>query len=437
MNWPRLIVFTRYPEPGQCKTRLIPALGAEGAARLQAELGRRVLAWGLDLARRRELVIQVSHAGGTPEQMRSWLGLAPLYRPQASGGLGQRMHEAFVQALAQGAPAAVLVGTDLPGLDSSILGQALDALQEKDLALGPARDGGYYLVGLKRPAPELFVGIPWSTDQVLAQTLARAKALGLSCSLLPELNDLDEPGDLRQLANAPPPPALEIDPTGVSVIIPALNEAANLASAVESARQCPEAEIIVVDGGSDDGTLELARQLEMTALASLPGRARQMNLGAAVARGGLLLFLHADTRLPPGWESEVRRLLDQPGVAAGAFRFALDLPGAAYRALEGLVNWRSRAWQLPYGDQALFMRRDRFMALGGYPEEPIMEDVLLVKALAGQGRIAQASLAVLTSSRRWQRLGLLRTTLVNQGILLGHALGIPPARLARWYRGKT
>jgi hypothetical protein len=276
----------------------------------------------------------------------------------------------------------------------------------------------------------------WGGPKVLADTLAVAAGLGLSHAWLPTLPDLDRPQDLHLWDPALVPAAAPPDPGLISVIIPALNEEANLPAALESVGSGPETETIVVDGGSADGTYQLARRLGATALASAPGRARQMNLGAAQAQGGILVFLHADSRLPPGWQKEVRRVLAQPGVALGAFHFRLDGPGAAYRALEKMVDWRSRALQLPYGDQALFLTRERFFGLGGYPEQPIMEDYLLARALARQGRVALADSAVTTSARRWDSLGLLRTTLVNQAILLGHALGVSPQRLAAWYGGR-
>jgi hypothetical protein len=140
--------------------------------------------------------------------------------------------------------------------------------------------------------------------------------------------------------------------------------------------------------------------------------------------------------LPTGWDAQAREALARPGVAAGAFPFGLDAAGPAFRGLERLVNWRSRALQLPYGDQALFVRAELFARLGGYAELPIMEDYELVGRLKRQGRIALAAGPVRTSARRWRVKGLAATTLVNQAMLLGYHLGVDPARLAAWYRGR-
>jgi rSAM/selenodomain-associated transferase 2 len=160
-----------------------------------------------------------------------------------------------------------------------------------------------------------------------------------------------------------------------------------------------------------------------------------MNRGAAVATGEFLLFLHADTLLPPDYPALIRSTLAPPGVAGGAFAFALagDFPGR--RLIECGTNLRARRRQLPYGDQGLFVSRVLFDRVGGFPDQPIMEDYEFVQRIQRLGRVAIAPAAAVTSGRRWQRRGAVGTTLVNQLIVLGYRLGVSPARLARWYRG--
>ena len=434
----RLIVFTRYPEPGRVKTRLIPALGPRGAAELAHRLGRDTLAWGLTLARREPLRLEVRHDGGGAAAMAAWLGQAPLYRPQGPGDLGARMARALHQALQEGEERVVLVGTDCPGRDDRLLSRAFKALADHDLVLGPAQDGGYYLVGLSKPAPAVFQGINWGTAEVLAQTLAAARQAGLSPHLLDTLPDIDRPGDLPLLKQAPRPALPAPVPELISVVMPALNEAANLPASLGPLLAEPGVEVLLADGGSSDGTYELAAALGARPLLSFRGRARQMNLGAAQARGEVLLFLHADTILPPGWPAEARRVLAQPGVVLGCFRFALgqplDQPTPGAALLERLVDLRTRRLGLPYGDQGLFVHAQRFRQAGGYAELPIMEDYELVRRLGRQGRVLQARLAARTSARRWRRLGLVRTTLLNQLIVLGFRLGVAPEVLRRWYQ---
>jgi rSAM/selenodomain-associated transferase 2 len=222
----------------------------------------------------------------------------------------------------------------------------------------------------------------------------------------------------------------------ISIIIPVLNEASTIASVLTHLPQSPDLEVWVVDGGSRDQTLAVAQSCGAKVIASAPGRSRQMNVGAEAAIGEILLFLHADTQLPTGFVAEVQNILATPGTIAGAFRLQIDGTEAALRWVERGVNWRSRHLQLPYGDQAIFLRAKTFHDLGGFSDLPIMEDFELVRRLQKRGKVAIASTAVLTSARRWQKLGVCQTTLMNQVVIVGYLLGISPVRLASWYRGR-
>lgn len=220
----------------------------------------------------------------------------------------------------------------------------------------------------------------------------------------------------------------------ISIIIPTRNEAEHIAQTVERATDNNVCEILVVDCGSADETQKIALQRGARVISSPPGRAQQMNAGAAVAQGDILLFLHGDTLLPLGFADLVTTLINKKGVIAGAFSLAINLPGTGPLIVSAMTNVRSRALQLPYGDQGLFLPRHTFFEAGGYPDEPLLEDVLLVRRLKQKGRIAIAKSSVLTSGRRWRELGLVRTTLINQAIILGHLAGIPTQRLQSWYR---
>ncbi|HEY9650525.1 MAG TPA: TIGR04282 family arsenosugar biosynthesis glycosyltransferase [Coleofasciculaceae cyanobacterium] len=191
-----LIVFTRYPEPGKTKTRLIPMLGAEGAARLQRRMTEKTLTHAKELETIRPLVVQVYFTGGDRNLMQNWLGSDFIYQQQSQGDLGQRMASAFQEAFAAGMTSAVIIGTDCPDLDVQLIAKAFHLLQLYDLVLGPAEDGGYYLIGLRQLIPELFVGIPWSTHEVLQQTIRIAETLDLAITYLPQLKDIDRPDDL-------------------------------------------------------------------------------------------------------------------------------------------------------------------------------------------------------------------------------------------------
>ncbi len=191
---PRVILFSRLPAPGQVKTRLIPVLGARGAAALQQRLGQRLAVRLLVQAQATPYDLELCSTGGGEEQARAWLGEGLLYAEQGGGDLGRRMARALHRALDQGAPRAVLVGSDLPGLSGAQVATALDRLRRSPLVLGPSLDGGYYLVGLSRPAPGLLEPPHW---QDLAGVRARAAELGLEPSFVTALRDLDTPADLE------------------------------------------------------------------------------------------------------------------------------------------------------------------------------------------------------------------------------------------------
>lgn len=221
----------------------------------------------------------------------------------------------------------------------------------------------------------------------------------------------------------------------LSVIIPVINEGGSLLRTLESAKTDQEAEIIVVDGGSSDDSAAIAQRAGARVIKAERGRARQLNQGAQSACGDILLFLHGDTELPRGYGALVRASMENPAIAAGAFSLAIDSASKQLRCIALLANLRSRLLQLPYGDQAIFVRSALFWEVGGYAQIPIMEDFQLIRMLHRKGRIVTLPSAVLTSARRWRKLGALRTTLINQLVLSGFLLGISPARLAAFYRG--
>ncbi len=220
----------------------------------------------------------------------------------------------------------------------------------------------------------------------------------------------------------------------ISIIIPVLNEAASIAAVIQQALTGENIEIIVSDGGSRDQTVEMVQSLGVSVIQSSPGRAQQMNRGAKQATGDILLFLHADTFLPHQFDDYIRQSLMERRTIAGAFQLKIGANLRGIRWVEKMVNWRSQFLQLPYGDQAIFLKRSTFWQMGGFPQLPIMEDFELIRNLQKWGRVAIAPVAVQTSGRRWQKLGVFKTTLLNQVIIIGYFLGIPPHRLAHCYR---
>jgi rSAM/selenodomain-associated transferase 2/rSAM/selenodomain-associated transferase 1 len=434
-----LIVFTRYPESGKTKTRLIPALGRKGAARLQRQMTEHIVATATKLSNRPGLAIEVYHEGGSADLMKAWMGSQFAYRPQGTGDIGQRMLRAFENAFQDEMAAAVIIGSDIPEISANIIQQAFEELQKNDLVLGPARDGGYYLIGMKNTIPAetyncLFDDINWGTGSVLSQTLHTARESGLRFILLEPLNDVDSPADLHVWREVKKTAAKASPAQKISIIIPALNEAATIGRTLSHLNGLDNLEVIVVDGGSCDATSELARFRGAKVIQSNPGKAIQMNTGAATAAGDILVFLHADTLLPEGFRNQIVATLNQRGVAAGAFRLSIDSPAAGIRFIECMANLRSRFLQLPYGDQALFMKKSLFDRIGGFPRMQIMEDFILVRRLKHKGKIVIVPKAVVTSPRRWSHLGILKTWLINQLIIMAYYLGLPSERLTRIYR---
>lgn len=226
------------------------------------------------------------------------------------------------------------------------------------------------------------------------------------------------------------------------MIIPALDEAASIAAAIGTARAAGADEIIVVDGGSSDGTAEIAAGLSDAALSAPRGRALQMNAGAAAAGGDVLLFLHADTLVPAGAIGELRSACRDRRVVGGAFSVELRAaPGGSLyrrtvlRATGPMINLRARLFRAYTGDQGIFVRRDVFEDVGRYPEIALMEDVELSRRIAARGRTVLLGARLATSARRWEARGPLRTILLMWGLRIAHRLGMSPARCASIYRG--
>jgi rSAM/selenodomain-associated transferase 2 len=223
-------------------------------------------------------------------------------------------------------------------------------------------------------------------------------------------------------------------PMSVTVVVPTLNEEGVLAATLTRARQPGVQEIIVVDGGSRDATPAVAAQHADLVVSAPRGRAPQMNAGAARARGDVLLFLHADTRLPDGFADAVRVACGDRAVVGGRFDVTLEPSSPLIRLTGELINWRSRLTRISTGDQAIFIRRAVFEQLGGYADIPLMEDIDLSRRMKRAGRIACLRQRVTTSARRWQKDGVMRTILVMWSLRALYFCGVSPARLQRVYR---
>jgi rSAM/selenodomain-associated transferase 2/rSAM/selenodomain-associated transferase 1 len=461
MNFRRLIIFTRYPVPGITKTRLIPALGEQGAADLQREMTEHTLDTVRPLMDE-EVRIEIRHEGGDQCEMADWLGEDLSFHPQDRGNLGARMAQAFRTSFLDGAGKTVIIGSDCPELTSGDVREAFNILDSNPVVLGPARDGGYYLIGIRASAPDrlfqaLFSDIPWGSGNVLIRTVNTLADAGIDIGLLDEKNDVDEPEDLVhwerkiRIQNSEFRSQKEgqvnsktrtrsrtwtpITSTAtISVIIPTLNEEDGIGRLISFLKEY-DVEIVVADGGSTDGTKDLCQRAGVKVLSSKTGRAMQMNTGASEATGQILLFLHADTILPEGFPEMVRGPLAM-GAIGGAFSFGTDLDTITMRIIERMSNLRAQILGIVFGDQAIFTRADVFRKINGFPEIPVMEDYGLVRSLNREGKVVLLPQVAVTSARRWRTSGVWRTTFVNQVITWLFLLGVSPDKLAGWYRKK-
>jgi rSAM/selenodomain-associated transferase 2/rSAM/selenodomain-associated transferase 1 len=449
----RLILFTRYPIPGKTKTRLIPALGNQGAADLHREMTEYTLERVKPLSEE-GVCIEIRYEGGDSRSMSDWLGEDLSFVPQGDGDLGVRMERAFKDSFREGAGKTVVIGSDCPGLDAENIREAFRLLDSNPVVLGPAVDGGYYLIGIRVESREklfeaVFYRIPWGSPEVLSCTVNALAAARLDLGLLDEKDDVDDPEDMihwekartgretksrtRTGSRSQEPPTIS-STAAISVIVPVLNEEERIGVLIDGLKTF-DVEIIMADGGSTDGTVSVCRKAGVKVVSSTAGRALQMNAGAEKASGQILLFLHADTMLPNGFQESVRGAI-AGGAIAGAFSFGTDLTGFSMGIIEGAANLRARYLGVVFGDQALFTRADSFHNVGGFPLQPIMEDFELARALKGQGRFAFLPLKAVTSARRWRDNGIWRTTLINQTVTWLYMLGMSPEKLVKWYRRK-
>ncbi len=219
----------------------------------------------------------------------------------------------------------------------------------------------------------------------------------------------------------------------VSIIIPVLNEASTIETTLRSVSSLQgDHEVIVVDGGSSDATAAIVGSYARV-LSCPKGRSRQMNTGARGARGDVLLFLHADTKLPRGAVASIEESLADPAVIGGRFRLRLDQPGWPYRVIARGVNTRDRLFRGFTGDQAIFIRTGVFKELGGYSDMPLLEDLDLAGRMCRAGKVVRLPLYAVTSARRWQKNGLIRTVLLMWALRLLFVLRFPTHWLETFY----
>jgi rSAM/selenodomain-associated transferase 2 len=410
------------------KTRLQPAFTPVECAEIQEALIARTLGWALDVAPDATFLALDGPELETPALVRTI--------PQVGQDLGERLANVTAQAFSASDGPLLVVGVDTrltPAHAEAALAQLAGGAEA---VFGPALDGGYYLLALARPMPDLFAIDPaeWGGGRVLELSLAAAWSGGHRTALIHPERDLDTPADAAALEDDP-----ELGPLLrrahlplVSVVVPTLDEATTVRNALDHlAALDGRFEVIVVDGGSHDGTPEIAagHPSAPVVLRVGGGRAQQVNAGAAAAHGDPIVFLHADTRLPPA----AYRALTTSSADGGNFRIRFD-GGDRFSRVLGAWYRAQRRLGIYYGDSAIWLRRAAFDALGGFRELPIMDDYDLARRLERGFRTTCLPGPVVTSARRWRALGVPRTVLSWVVIRWLFLAGVPPVWLARMYR---
>ncbi len=427
-----LIVFMRYPEPGKVKTRLAEDVGPIEAASIYEKLLRRTLGEACEFAfgRPRTRVL-LFHPPEDPEEdiKRKFSGPWE-FHPQDGSHLGQRMNNALKTAFSAGAKKCVLIGSDLADIESADLEEAFRNIHPGTVVLGPAMDGGFFLVGLDRLSPAPFEYEEWGTDAIFSRTVRDFQSAGFRVHCTKQRSDIDRSRDLPKLHRE------FLFRTSLSVIVPTLREPEKLAPLLSFLEDCiwPGDEIIVVQGGANEVSVrEISSSTKL--VRSKTGRGIQQNTGAILANGDMLFFLHDDSIPPADFPYLIRKTCKEPRTAIGCFSLAFS---PTCRALDLIAQWanlRTILFGRPYGDQGLFCRRDVFEKVGGFQHRYLLEDVDLVRNCRKFGKPVMLRRSIRSSSHRYLSKGILTASVHNHAIMLLSLLGCDEKDLYRYYYG--
>ena len=433
-----LIVFLKYPEAGRVKTRLGREIGLEKAMNLYQKLLRRTLGIASDFKSSQDnqddldIFLFFSPPERKAELTKGYPGPWE-FTPQADGHLGERMGLAFRDLFCKGYEQIVLVGSDVADLTVSDMTEAFGLLKEKEVVLGPAKDGGFYLIGLVFPFEKIFQFDSWSTSSIFKRTLQCLDNADLTVGTLSERKDIDQAEDLVYIKDQ----SLFTDQ--ISIIIPFMGRVSRLASLIDSleAQLWPGDEIIIVKGGSFSEK-RIEDITPKTRLVPGPrGRGIQLSHGARLGEGKLFWFLHADVVPPTNFGYHIRKLSQTADAVLGCFKLDYGASRFSLRMVAGYANLRTRYLRLPYGDQGLFCSREVFEKVGGFTKQFLFEDVDLVRACKKLGKIMIIPQPLYSSPQRYLMGGILRTSFKNQFLMLFYLLGMNDRRLYSLYYGRN
>lgn len=403
-----VIIFTRVPEPGKTKTRMMPYLSPVQCKRLHTCFLKDIVSE----CRKCQANIFVSF---TPDdgrkKLRHILGPAQGWLPQQGANLGERMYRAIAEVLSRGYGSCILIGTDVPELRTKSLEKAFHILDTKDAVFGRTEDGGYYLVGMKRPLKEAFALDAYGHGKVLEDTLKDMGKADHTAGFTDTLFDMDTPKDLRgyrrrMLSDE----FLKKSFTGrylarisrISIIIPVYNESRTIEKMQKQLFPLlGKCEILFVDGGSTDDTVEKISP-GFTVIRSEKGRAWQMNEGARRSSGDILFFLHCDSELPDHPLERIRKVMRDH--SAGCFGIAFHSKNFFMFTCRVISNHRIKDRKVMFGDQGIFVDRDLFFEAGMFPEIPVMEDYQFSLTLKKMGvKLGMTDKRIYTSDRRFPK----------------------------------
>ena len=403
-----VIIFTRVPEPGKTKTRMMPHLSPVQCARLHTCFLK-------------DIVMECRNGGEdvfvsyTPEEgwktLKNILGEVKGWIPQTGKHLGERMYGAMKEVLDQKYDSCLLIGADVPELEVKILKKAFALLETEDVVFGKTVDGGYYLTGMKQPVKEAFSLDTYGHGKVLEETVLKIESAGFSVGFTDTLSDMDTPKDLRGYKKRMLEDVrLKESFTGrylakiskISIIIPIYNESRTIEKMqTQLLPLLGKCEILFVDGGSTDDTLEKISP-RFQVIRSEKGRAWQMNKGAEQSTGDILFFLHCDSELPDHPLERMRKVMRD--YRAGCFGIAFHSRNFFMFTCRVISNHRIKDRKVMFGDQGIFLDRDLFFEAGRFPEIPIMEDYQFSLTLKEMGvRLGMADRRIYTSDRRFPK----------------------------------
>ncbi|MDR0923510.1 MAG: TIGR04283 family arsenosugar biosynthesis glycosyltransferase [Hungatella sp.] len=405
-----IIIFTRVPMPGRTKTRMMPQLSPRQCAKLHTcflkDIKKECETWGADI-----FVCYTPDEGIQKRYLKEILGNQKGYFPQRGENLGEKMFRAFEEVFAMGYEECILIGTDVPELRSDDLKRAFEVLKTRDVVFGKTYDGGYYLVGMKKARREAFGLDQYGHGAVLKETIEALSKAGITVGYTKKLGDMDTPSDLKEYRKRMRvSKELKRTETGryaaaitpISIIIPIYNEEKGIVKFQEQLKELRgKCEILFVDGGSTDRTLELIEP-GYTVIHSGKGRGRQMNAGAKASCGEILFFLHCDSELPPKPLAEIRRVMRDH--QAGCFGIAFHSHNFFMFTCRVISNHRIKDRKVMFGDQGIFVDRELFFEAGMFPEIPIMEDYQFSLTLKEKRvKLGIAGRRIYTSDRRFPK----------------------------------